>query len=405
MSLAAGPYHVLAKPAGAACNIDCTYCFFLSKDNLYEDKKPRMTPELLEQYIQRRLDNHEREVEIAWQGGEPTLMGLDFYRLAMELVARHKRPRQQVRHTIQTNGVALNDEWCRFFKQHNFLVGLSMDGPQALHDAYRVDKGGRGTYALVERAWWLLCKHEVETNILCCVHRANMEQPLEVYRHFRDTLGARHLQFIPIVERVTPQLLPVAEIGWGKRRPIYLQQGDLVTSRSVRAEPFGQFLSAIFDEWVSRDVGQVFVQTFDAALGNWLGMHSMCIFSPTCGSSLAMEHNGDVYACDHYVEPGYKIGNVAEDTFEAMLDAEAQQAFGQDKLDKLPQYCRQCEVLFACYGECPRNRFINTPDGEPGLNYLCAGYRQFFNHIDAPMTRMTQLLAKGQNAEDIMAAA
>lgn len=400
-------FHLLAKPAGATCNLDCKYCFFLSKDSLYPNERTRMSDHVLQTYIRQRLECFDQpEINIAWQGGEPTVMGLDFFRRSIDCVAKHRKPGQNVLHTIQTNGLLLDDTWCAFFKEHNFLVGLSVDGPGEMHDAYRVDKRGGGSFHLVMRAWEALRRHQVDVNVLCTVHAANADHPLEVYRFFRDEMQATFVQFIPIVERATPELLPIANEGWSERpggkRPLYLQRGGLVTERSVGAEQFGRFLIAIFDEWVSRDVGKVFVQTFDVALGSWLGQHNLCVFSPTCGNALALEHNGDVYSCDHYVEPDHLLGNIKKTHMMKLVTSGHQRKFGQDKFDTLPKYCRDCEVLFACYGECPRNRFISTPDGESGLNYLCAGYKQFFKHIDAPMRTMASLLRQGRYADEIM---
>jgi uncharacterized protein len=343
-------------------------------------------------------------------------MGLDFFRTAVALTQRHRQRGQIVRHSIQTNGIALDAEWCAFFREHDFLVGLSIDGPPAMHDAYRKDRRGQGSAALALRAWRLLQAHGVETNVLCSVHHANAHAALEVYRYLRDTLGATHLQFIPIVERASAALLPLLEQRRGRQRPLIRQQDtrqqdtrqqdspqeDGVTSRSVTGEAFGQFLIAVFDEWLTHDVGEVFVTTFDAALGNWMGMPSLCVFSPYCGRSLALEHNGDVYACDHYVEPDFRLGNITHEALTDLLDSEAQQRFGRDKFDALPACCRECDVLFACYGECPRNRFAHSPTGEPGLNVLCAGYRRFFRHIDAPMSRMAALVGQGRQAAEIM---
>jgi uncharacterized protein len=400
-------FHLLAKPAGAACNLDCKYCFFLSKEMLYPGERLRMADEMLDTYIRQLLESNQApEVNIAWQGGEPTLMGLDFFRRSIECAARYRRPGQRILHTIQTNGVLLDDAWCAFFKENGFLVGLSVDGPKELHDAYRVNKGGAGSFDQVMRGFEALRRHQVDVNILCTIHAANADRPLEVYRFFRDDLEAGFMQFIPIVERSTAELLSLANRGWGERagadRPLYTQQGGLVTERSVGAEPFGRFMIAIFDEWVRRDVGKVFVQTFDVALGSWLGQHNLCIFSPTCGDALALEHNGDLYSCDHYVEPDHKLGNIVVTPLAQLVSSEKQRKFGRDKLDSLPRYCRDCEVLFACHGECPRNRFITTPDGEPGLNYLCAGYKLFFNHIDQPMKLMANLLRQGRFADEIM---
>ena len=405
--VAAPPFHLLAKPTGAVCTLDCKYCFFLSKESLYPGDSFRMSAGTQEEYIAQLLESYPGpEVNIAWQGGEPTLMGLEFFQRSIEFVERHKRPGQRILHTLQTNGVLLDEAWCAFFKQHGFLIGLSIDGPQALHDAYRVNKGGAGSFAQVLRGWELLRKHGVDVNVLCTIHAANQDHALEVYRFFRDELQAGFMQFIPIVERATPELLPLANQGWGERpggeRPLYTQDGSLVTERTVDAEKFGQFLIAIFDEWVKRDVGTIFVQTFDVALGSWLGQHNLCIFSPTCGNALALEHNGDVYSCDHFVEPKHRLGNILETHMADLVASAQQQKFGQDKLDTLPKYCRECDVRFACHGECPRNRFIRTPDGEPGLNYLCAGYKLFFHHIQRPMTIMANLLRQGRFADEIM---
>jgi uncharacterized protein len=399
-------FHLLAKPTGAICNLDCKYCFFLSKEMLYPGDRFRMADEMLETYIHQLLDTPLPDINVAWQGGEPTLMGLDFFKRSLAYVAKYRKPGQNVLHTMQTNGTLLNDEWCAFFKEHDFLIGLSVDGPREMHDAYRVNKGGAGSFDQVMRGWELLRGYNVDLNILCTIHAANADHPLEVYRFFRDELQAGFLQFIPIVERTTAEFLPLANLGWGARRggdrPLYTQRGELVTSRSVGAEQFGRFLIAIFDEWVRRDVGKVFVQTFDVALGSWVGQHNLCIFSPTCGAALVLEHNGDLYSCDHYVEPEYRLGNIQETPLRELVDSEKQRAFGQHKLNSLPKYCRECEVLFACYGECPRNRFITTPDGEPGLNYLCAGYKLFFNHVDPAMKIMATLLRQGRWADEIM---
>jgi uncharacterized protein len=401
-------FHILAKPTGAICNLDCKYCFFLSKEMLYPGSRFRMADELLETYIKQLLESHQApEVAIAWQGGEPTLMGLDFFKLSVTYAQKHKRPNQQIQHTIQTNGTKLDDDWCAFFKEHNFLVGLSVDGPRDLHDTYRVNKGGSGSFDQVMRGLEFLKKHNVDFNILCTVHAANQDHPLEVYRFFRDELEAEFMQFIPIIERATPEMLPLANEGWSERpggdRPLYTLTGSLVTERSVTAEKFGRFLITIFDEWVRRDVGKIFVQHFDSALANWVGAPgAVCVFNETCGYALAIEHNGDLYSCDHYVEPGYKLGNIKETHMIELITSPEQLSFGLDKRDTLPRYCRECEVRFACHGGCPKNRFINTPDGEPGLNYLCTGYKAFFKHIDKPMKMMANLLRQGRYADGVM---
>ncbi len=401
------PPSVLVKPTGAMCNLDCKYCYFLSKESLYPGERTQMSGEMLDSYIRQLLEPHDAAaVTIAWQGGEPTLMGLDFFGGLLDLVAKYRRPGQKVSHTIQTNGVLLDDQWCAFFKKHGFLVGLSLDGPREMHDAYRVDKGGAGTFDRVIRSWNTLRRHGVDVNILCTIHKANADHPIEVYRFFRDELQACYLQFIPIVERVTSELLPLANLGWGEQpgagRPFYRQSGGRVTSRSVGAEQFGRFLIAIFDEWVRRDVGKVFVQTFDVTLGSFMGQHNLCIFSPTCGEALCLEHNGDLYSCDHYVEPDYLLGNINETPLRELAASKKQREFGEAKLAGLPRYCRECEVLFACHGECPRNRFLVTPDGEPGLNYLCAGYKEFFRKVDRPMKTMANLIRRGRFADEVM---
>ncbi len=400
-------YHLLVKPAGAACNLGCRYCFFLSKEHLYPRESPRMDEATLETYLRQLMESSPGpQVDVSWQGGEPTLRGLDFFKRSVELAERYRRPDQRVLHTIQTNGTLLDDEWAVFFKKHGYLVGLSIDGPRAMHDAYRVSKRDEGTFDDVLRAWNLLRRHEVDTNILCTVHSANQDHPQEVYRFFRDELQAQYIQLIPIVERATPATIDRANQGWGglkgTDRPLYRQEGELVTERSVNAEKFGRFLIGIFDEWVKRDVGTVFVTTIDVALGSWMGQHNACIVAPECGRALAMEHNGDVYSCDHFVEPGHLVGNVRETPLATLVASEKQRRFGQSKFSSLPKYCRECPVLFACYGECPRNRFIRTPDGEPGLNYLCAGYKAFFQHIDAPMKTMVNLIRDGRYADEIM---
>lgn len=401
-------FHLLAKPTGAVCNLDCKYCFFLSKEALYPGSRFRMTNEVQEAYIRQLLASQRRapEVNIAWQGGEPTLMGLDFFKRAVALAEQYKQPGQRILHTMQTNGTKLDDEWCAFFKEHNFLIGLSVDGTQEMHDAYRVDKGGKGTFRRVMRGWDSLQKHGVDTNILCTVHAANADHPLELYRFFRDEMDAQFIQFIPIVERATAEMLPAANTGWSDTgvgpRPLYVQAGSLVTERSVGARQYGRFLIDIFEEWVRKDIGQVYVQMFDVALGSWVGQHNLCVFAPTCGDALALEHTGDLYACDHYVEPDYLLGNILETPMIELVASDKQRQFGQDKMDTLPHYCQQCEVRFACHGGCPRNRFIDTPDGEPGLNYLCEGYKAFFRHVNQPMRIMAELLRQNRAPAEIM---
>lgn len=386
-------FHVLAKPTGAICNLDCAYCFFLAKEQLYPGSKFRMADDVLEAYIGQLIAGHAADhVTIAWQGGEPTLMGLDFFRHAMAVAERHRRPGMRFEHTIQTNGTLLDDAWCAFFKEHGFLVGISIDGPAPLHDRYRYDKGGKPTFDKVMRGLRLLQKHGVDFNVLTTVNSANADHPLTVYRFLRDEVGADWMQFIPVVERIN------ADGG------NLLQEGDTVSERSVGAEQFGRFLTTIFDEWVRRDVGKVFVQTFEAAARSWLGLSPrMCVFDQTCGLGPALEHNGDLYTCDHFVEPKHKLGNIKDTPIIELVASDKMRRFGQDKRDTLPQYCRACPVLFACNGECPKNRFIATPDGEPGLNYLCAGYMHFFTHIDRPLQLIAGLLRRERPAAEVMA--
>ena len=382
-------FHVMAKPTGAQCNLECDYCFFLKKDQLYPDSDFRMSDETMEAYIRQTIEGHHvPEVTIAWQGGEPTLMGLDFFRRAVEVEKKYMKPGMRIENTLQTNGVLIDEEWCKFFHENNFLIGLSLDGPRHLHDAYRHDKGGKSVFDKVIRAARLLQKHDVEFNILCTVNAKNSQNPLEVYRFFRDELEARYLQFIPIVERDN-------ETG--------NQEGTQVTDRTVDPEQYGKFLIDIFDEWVRRDVGFMFVQFFDGVLASYVRGHStLCILTPTCGEGVALEHNGDLYSCDHFVEPKYILGNIGQETIPELVSSEKQRSFGQAKSETLPNYCRECEFLFTCHGECPKNRVLTTPDGEPGLNWLCKGLKAFFAHVDRPMKIMADLLRRGQYADNIM---
>ena len=381
-------FHLMAKPAGAVCNLHCAYCFFLRKSALYPDGPARMSDEVLESYLRQTIEAQQVPfVTIAWQGGEPTLMGLEFFRRALAIEQRYLRPGATVERTLQTNGMPLDAEWCEFLRGNNYLVGLSLDGPQDLHDAYRRDRAGKPTFTRVLAAARLMQEHGVEFNILCTVHARNGSHPLQVYRFFRDELGARFLQFIPIVERDNAS-------GY--------QEGDRVTDRSVRPRQWGRFLIEIFDEWVQRDVGEMFVLNFDGPLANWLGSPSTCVYRPTCGQGMALERNGDLYCCDHYVEPGYLLGNILQTPLVDLVSSEKQFRFGRDKRDTLPGYCLRCDVLFACNGECPNNRLSRTPDGEPGLSYLCAGYGAFFRHVDRPMRLMAQLLRQGREAREVM---
>ena len=400
-------FHLLSKPSGSACNIDCQYCFFLSKEALYPGDHQRMREETLEEYLRQLLESHRTpQVTVAWQGGEPTLMGLPFFRRAMELVEKHRRPGQEVEHTFQTNGIALDDEWCAFFKEHRVLVGLSVDGPREIHDRYRVTRAGKGTFDLVMRGLSCLRQHQVPFNILCTVNAANQHHGRKVYTFFRDELHADWIQFIPIIERATQDTLLLANLGWsdrpGQPRMLYTQTGTMVTERSVNGRQYGQFLVDIFEEWVRRDVGKVFVQLFDVTLDAYFGRYTLCIHAPTCGLGPALEHNGDLYSCDHFVEPGYRLGNIHETHMLELVTSPEQRKFGMDKRDTLTSQCRSCEVRPLCNGGCPKDRFAMSRDNEPGQNYLCEGLELFYRHTRPAMEVMAGLLRRGQYAGKVM---
>jgi uncharacterized protein len=418
-------FHVLAKPIGPICNIDCSYCFYLEKEALYPGtRKWAMPQEILEpfirQYIEQARAAGSPEVHFAWQGGEPTLLGVRFFQRIVEIQKKYAGG-ATIQNGFQTNGTLLDDAWCEFLAANRFLVGLSIDGPRELHDYYRVDKQGKGTFDQVMRGLGFLRKHGVEFNTLTVVNRMNSQRPLEVYR-FLKQIGSNFMQFIPLVERRAEQgtggdLVDVTIGGQARRNGRIEALADppdpggagpgeaVVTDWSVEAETFGSFLCAIFDQWVRQDIGRYFVQLFDVALGQWMGLgSSLCVFRPECGSALAIEHNGDLYSCDHYVYPQYRLGNLADRTLAEMANSAQQQKFGRDKLALLPKYCRDCDVRFACNGECPKHRFIRTPDGEPGLNYLCAAYKRFFHHVDPHMKAMAALLRRGEPAAMYMRA-
>ncbi len=400
-------FHLLAKPSGSTCNIDCTYCFFLSKEALYPNDRSRMSAATLEAYIRQLLESHRvPEVTVAWQGGEPTLMKLEFFQHAVALVEKYRQPGQAVKHTFQTNGLLLDDAWCTFFKQHDFLVGLSVDGPRELHDTYRLDRRGKGTFDLVMKGWRALRRHDVEFNILCTVNAANQHHGRTVYRFFRDELGAKWVQFIPIIERATEQTIAIANKGWsevpGEKRVLYTQTGNLVTERTVGSEQYGTFLIDVFEEWVRRDVGQVYVQLFDVTLEAFFGRHLLCIHAPTCGYGPALEHNGDLYSCDHFVEPKHLLGNIHKTHMLTLVASSEQRQFGQGKRDSLTQQCQTCKVRNWCNGGCPKDRFALSKDGEPGQNYLCAGLEKFFMHTGPTFNVMAQLYKKGHPPAEVM---
>jgi uncharacterized protein len=398
------PFHILAKPIGPICNLDCHYCYYLDRASLFPQNRKasdfRMNEETLEKFIQQYIRSQPGpEVPFGWQGGEPTLLGLDYFRLIIEFQKRHAVLGKRISNMLQTNGVLLDDSWCEFLAKENFLVGLSIDGPRELHDRYRVTRDGKPTFDHVWRGMNLLKQHSVEFNTLTVVHRELAHHALEVYEFLREH-GSPFMQFIPLVERdAAAKLRPQSSGG----RLTILQPEPTVEPWTVEAVQFGRFLCEIFDRWVRRDVGRTSVQIFDVQLGIWSGQgSSLCVFSDTCGRAMAIEHSGDLYSCDHFVSPNYHLGNIHERTLTEMVESPRQKQFGLDKRSTLPKYCQQCEVRFACNGECPKNRFILTPDGEPGLNYLCAGYKLFLNHIRPYMQTMTVLLRQSRRPSDIM---
>jgi len=381
----------MVKPRGSICNLACQYCYYLKKEQLYPAADFRMSDALLEEYTRQYLAAQpSSEVTFAWQGGEPTLMGLDFFSKAVEFQTRYRQQGVTIHNTFQTNGVLLDEAWCDFFLRHNFLVGLSLDGPRSLHDVYRQDKGGRPTFDAVLKALRLMQNKQVRFNTLTCLSAANVGHALEVYRFLRDEAGSTFIQFIPIVEREN-------ENGF--------QQGSRITARSVDGRQYGAFLIEVFDEWVRSDVGRIFVQIFDATLSAWVGQPpGLCLFEETCGQAMAMEFNGDLYACDHFVEPGYYLGNITARPLDRLARSPRQAQFGMDKRQGMPAYCQACEVRFICNGGCPKDRVLKTPDryGEPGLNYLCAGYRAFFNYAGPFLRQMAALLKMGQPPAAVM---
>jgi len=397
--MTAGGFHIMTKPTGPICNLDCKYCFYLEKENLYPNTRQwAMQPPVLERHIEQYIaaQPHD-EVHFAWQGGEPTLLGIDFFRTVVELQQKYSGGKQ-IRNALQTNGTLIDGEWAEFLAANGFLVGISIDGPREIHDFYRVDKGNAPTFDRVMRGLANLKEHAVEFNTLTVVHSHNSQFPLEVYRFLKE-IGSGVMQFIPVVEKRAAHPDPdgLLSIQPSSARPAE------VTEWSVEPLAYGTFLARIFDEWVKQDVGRTFVQLFDVALECWLGMEaSLCVFRKTCGSALAMEHNGDLYSCDHVVCPENRLGNVMETGLDQMAHSQQQQDFGLAKLNSLPLMCRSCDVRFACNGECPKHRFLTTPEGEPGLNYLCAGYKHFFHHIGPHMRFMAAELRAGRPPANIM---
>lgn len=396
-------FNVMAKPVGALCNLNCTYCYYLEKYGFYANEKmPRMSDEVLETFIRDYIAAQDiPEVSFVWQGGEPSLLGIDFFKKVLALEKKYANGKH-IENAFQTNGTLINDDWAAFLADNRFLVGLSIDGPRELHNARRVTRAGTGSFDLVFAGMQRLKRFGVEFNTLSVVGRHNVNFPLEIYEFLRET-GSGFIQFIPLVERAaTPAEAPLRLSG-----PPDLATGTLggsvVTPWSVSPEAYGDFLCKIYDVWVRRDVGKTFVQIFDVALCAWAGVPApLCVFREKCGRALAVEHNGDIFSCDHFVYPKYRLGNLLTTPLATLADAPAQKKFGELKASALPRVCKKCGVRFACRGECPKHRFLRTPDGEPGLNYLCAAYKKFFSHVAPTMSRMKALLEQDRAPAEIM---
>ncbi len=382
-------FHILIKPRGSICNLNCTYCFYLSKKEFYPDSDMVMSDEILEEFTRQYIISQKvPEIIFGWQGGEPTLMGVNFFKKALYFQKKYSRPGLKVFNTLQTNGTLLNDEWGEFLRENKFLVGLSIDGSHPLHDSFRVDQKGNPTLNQVLQGLEILKKHGVQYNVLVCVHSKNVSQPLKVYYYLRDELKAHYIQFIPIVE--------TSKYSNTKNKTRILPY-------SISGVEYGNFMVKIFDEWIKKDVGSIFIQLFDISLGMWLNIpSSLCIFSPTCGRTLVLEHNGDLYSCDHFVDQNHYLGNIMRKAMCDLANSQQQQAFGLMKRDSLAKICLECNYLFACAGGCPKNRIIILQDQGKKLNYLCKGYKSFFNHIDPYMREISNLLRKGRTAADIM---
>ena len=391
----AKPLYVMLKPVGSACNLNCEYCYYLEKEHLYPSAdKQMMSDALLEKFTEEYINSQtQNEIMFTWHGGEALLRPISFYKKALEYQKKYGRGRH-IENVLQTNGTMLNDAWCEFFKENNFLIGVSIDGPQEFHDEYRRNKGGLPTFVKVMKGIQLLKKHGVEYNAMAVVNDYNADYPQEFYQFFKQ-LDCRYIQFAPIVERISEQAN-----GLKLTAP---HQEAAVADFSVSPRQWGNFLIGLFDEWIKEDVGKFYIQLFDSTLANWVGEQpGVCTMARHCGHAGVMEHNGDVYSCDHYVFPEYKLGNIHTDTLAGMMYSEKQLKFGTDKYDTLPRQCRECEFLFACHGECPKNRFAKTKDGEPGLNYLCAGWKMFFNHVAPYMDFMKKELLAQRPPANVM---
>ena len=392
------PFQVMAKPTGPLCNLDCTYCFYLEKEKLYPGTKNwAMREDVLETYIRQYIESQPQPiVSFAWQGGEPTLLGIPWFENVLALQKEYAQGKR-IENAVQTNGVTLDAAWAEFFAANDFLIGISVDGPRELHDFYRVDKGQQPTFDRVMRGIEHLKTAKVRFNTLTVVNRNNSYHPIEIYEFLKD-IGSGFMQFIPVVERRASQPSPEGLVLLGPE-----QKSAHVTHWSVEPTIFGDFLCAIFDVWVRNDVGKRFVQLFDVTLELWLGLQpSLCVFAETCGNALAVEHQGDLYSCDHYVYPQNKLGNILDDPLASLFKTKKQQDFGGARRDSLPALCRECDVRFACNGECPKHRFMTTPDGEPGLNYLCAAYKKFFHHVAPYMEFMGRELLNQRSPARVM---
>lgn len=395
-------FHVLAKPYGPVCNLDCRYCFYTEKEIYFSDGEKKynycMSDEVLEAFIKKYIEAQEiPEIQFVWQGGEPLVAGLDFYRKALSYQKKYANGKSIV-NSIQTNGTLLDDGWCPFLKENNFFVGISIDGPKEIHDRYRVDRGGKSTYDKVVKGIELLKKYDIPYNLLACVTRESSQDPLTVYNELKK-LG-NYIQFSPIVERMPYKESDADGLVHASPGAAADDKFELAPY-SVESESYGDFLIAVFEEWVRNDVGEVYVMNFEWALESWMGLDStICIFAEECGRAVTIEHNGDVYSCDHFVYPEYRLGNIMSDDPDRMVESDVQKNFGKAKSD-LPRQCRDCSALFACKGECPKNRFMTTADGEPGLNYLCDGYYRYFRYIHRYMKAMVQLIESGLPAANI----
>jgi uncharacterized protein len=399
-------FHLMAKPAGPACNLHCEYCFYLEKKRFFpEDRTFRMSDEVLEGYTRQYIESQPgTSIVFEWQGGEPALAGLDFFQRALEFQKKYN-PGKEISNSFQTNGTLLDDEWCAFFSRNNFLVGLSLDGPEAIHDLYRVDKHGRPTFSKVLDALRMMQKFGVEVNVLAAVNSESVKYPLEIYRFFREQ-GVQFIQFVPVIEREAD---PEAKnLGIQLAVPPSLthkEKSTAVTPWSVDPKQYGEFLIRVFEDWARNDVGNIFVMNFEWSLGAWAGIRpGVCYLSPRCGQNLIIECNGDIFSCDHFMYPAYRLGNILDGGLEKMVHSEKQIAFGASKEIALPRYCRGCDIFFVCHGGCPKHRFATCPDGEPGLNYLCEGFKKFYHYVSPSMKRMVEYIHMGIPVQKIIEA-